>query len=91
MSENLRLKDIVDATEAAAIMGVTRGRINQIVNDGRLRVVKKYPKILFFKRKDIEKLRDELVPRRPRSGGRKARLEAKAKALKEAADMLVDL
>jgi|AP59_1055472.scaffolds.fasta_scaffold233345_1 predicted site-specific integrase-resolvase len=64
----MRFEDLVTIEEAREVMGVTRTRIYQLVYEGKLKPAVELPRKKFFMRKDLERLRDEIVPRRKRSG-----------------------
>ena len=64
----MRFEDLVTIEEAREVMGVTRTRIYQLVYEGKLKPAVELPRKKFFMRKDLEMLRDEIVPRRKRSG-----------------------
>jgi DNA-directed RNA polymerase subunit F len=76
----MNINELCTVHEAAELMGVHRTRIYQLMKESRLKPAVEYdsPKFKLFRKSHIEKLRDELVPRRPRGGGRKVEAETEA-------------
>ncbi|MDU0073255.1 helix-turn-helix domain-containing protein [Bacillus sp. FSL M8-0052] len=58
--EDFVRREVLTTNEAAELLGITRARMSQLINNGKLNPVKKLRGISLFLRADLEKKKKEL-------------------------------
>ncbi|CAM4053302.1 helix-turn-helix domain-containing protein [Lederbergia lenta] len=58
--ENFIKNDVLTTTEAMEVLGVSRGRMSQLIEAGKITPIKKLSRVSLFLRSDLEEKKEEL-------------------------------